>query len=212
MGLAQDVLCFAPRGARTTLFRTTLFRTRETFKTPKRSNVSEGCWRDDLETTEWIIEHEKLLGDGERLGDDWRTGFSTLRDADTVFPGFTTTTKARKIDRPNDLPGYTMLEGKRQLTLDIQPSVAAFKRSFERMSDGLLKKLNWDNVVVAGGIVLGSLLAVETAAGESQSEDWKSSDIDVYIYGLAPKEANEKIKHLFATFRFSSTPTSTSAP
>ncbi|KAJ7623066.1 hypothetical protein DFH06DRAFT_759446 [Mycena polygramma] len=176
----------------------------EPTKPPKRQKVatsSKAAGETTGDIDEWIIEHEKFLGDGERLGDDWRTGLITLRDADAVFPGSTKTTKARKIRRPEDLPGYKMLDGKRQVTIDIQPSVAAFKRSFDRMSDGLLKNLNWDNVVVAGGIVLGSLLAVETAAGKSQSEHWKSSDIDVYIYGLAPKEANEKIKHLFATFR-----------
>ncbi|KAJ7633856.1 hypothetical protein DFH06DRAFT_1479447 [Mycena polygramma] len=56
-------------------------------------------------------------------------------------------------------------------------------------------------VVVAGGIVLGSLLAVETAAGKSQSEHWESSNIGIYIYGLARKETNEKRKHHFAKFR-----------
>ncbi|KAJ7098262.1 hypothetical protein C8R44DRAFT_357130 [Mycena epipterygia] len=64
------------------------------------------------------------------------------------------------------------------------------------MSDGLLKNLNWSNLFVAGGIVLGSLLSVDTP-----DPRWKSSDIDIYVYGLTPDEANEKIKHLFETFR-----------
>jgi hypothetical protein len=85
--------------------------------------------------------------------------------------------------------------------ISIQPSVEAFKRTFERMSDGLLKNLDWSNLVVAGGLVLGALVSVDTPNGDpNAAERWKSSDIDVYVHGLSPREANEKIKHLFETF------------
>jgi hypothetical protein len=64
-----------------------------------------------------------------------------------------------------------------------------------------LKNLDWSNVFVAGGIVLGTLLSVDTADGQLRRDPrWASSDIDVYIFGLSPKEANEKVKHLFDTF------------
>ncbi|KAJ7815281.1 hypothetical protein B0H14DRAFT_1410689 [Mycena olivaceomarginata] len=69
------------------------------------------------------------------------------------------------------------------------------------MSDGLLKNLNWSNVFVAGGIVLGTLLYVDTAGGQPHRDPrWSSSDIDIYIYGLSPTEANEKVGHIFDTF------------
>jgi hypothetical protein len=69
------------------------------------------------------------------------------------------------------------------------------------MSDGLLKNLNWSNVFVAGGIVLGTLLSVDSTDGQPHRDPrWNSSDIDVYIYGLSPNEANEKVKHIFETF------------
>ncbi|KAF8214866.1 hypothetical protein K438DRAFT_1749937 [Mycena galopus ATCC 62051] len=64
------------------------------------------------------------------------------------------------------------------------------------MSDGLLKNLNWDNVIVAGGIVLGVLLSVGDAG-----QEWAASDIDIYIHGLTPTQANDKICELFATFQ-----------
>jgi hypothetical protein len=67
---------------------------------------------------------------------------------------------------------------------------------FDRMTDGLLKNLNWNNVIVAGGIVLGVLLSV-TGTGEA----WKASDLDIYLYGLTPAQANDKLRELFATFK-----------
>ncbi|KAK7065054.1 hypothetical protein R3P38DRAFT_65092 [Favolaschia claudopus] len=146
---------------------------------------------------EWILIHEKYLADDERLGDQWQSGLITLDDAQDVFPTSVLSCEHRKITRPNDLPGYKLLDNLRAATVEIQPSLAAFRDSFERLSDGLLKNLNWDNVLVAGGIVLGTLIAVDAAAGAP----WKSSDIDVYIYDLGPKEANAKIQHIFSTFQ-----------
>jgi hypothetical protein len=79
--------------------------------------------------------------------------------------------------------------------------VEAFKRTFAHMSDGLLKNLDWNNILVAGGFVLGTLLSVDSPDGQPQRDPrWNSSDIDVYIYGLSPSQANEKVKHLFDTF------------
>ncbi|KAJ7473946.1 hypothetical protein FB451DRAFT_1466358 [Mycena latifolia] len=148
---------------------------------------------------EWIISHEKCLADGERLGDDWHRGLITLADSDAVFPSSTKTHAARTIVRPTSLPGYELLSNARAPKIEIQPSTAAFKRTFERLSDGLLKDLDWSNVFVAGGIVLGTLLALDTAP--DVSKQWAASDIDVYIHGLTPKEANAKLEHLFTTFR-----------
>lgn len=83
--------------------------------------------------------------------------------------------------------------------IQIQPSTTAFKRTFDRLSDGLLKNLDWSNICVAGGIVLGTLLAVDAAP--SIVEQWAASDIDVYVYGLGPAAANAKLEHLFSIFR-----------
>jgi hypothetical protein len=70
------------------------------------------------------------------------------------------------------------------------------------MADGLLRNLDWKNICVAGGFVLGALLAVKAPDLRPRVADqWQSSDIDMYVYGLTPTEANEKIKHIFNTFR-----------
>ncbi|KAJ7276704.1 hypothetical protein C8J57DRAFT_1061528 [Mycena rebaudengoi] len=126
-------------------------------------------------------------------------GLVTLADADQVFPDSVLTESARTITRAQ-LPGYEVLCEARERQIKIQPSVEAFKRTFDRMSDGLLKGIDWNNVVVAGGIVLGTLVSVDSASGHSLEQRWTSSDIDIYIYGLSPSAANEKVQHLFTTF------------
>jgi hypothetical protein len=68
------------------------------------------------------------------------------------------------------------------------------------MTDGLLHGLNWSNVFVAGGIVLGALLT-PAVSGANRPEEWQSSDIDIYIYGLDPTLANKKIEAIAATYQ-----------
>ncbi|KAJ7885507.1 hypothetical protein B0H14DRAFT_2563838 [Mycena olivaceomarginata] len=165
----------------------------------KRQKTDAAVLKFEGDIDEWILSHEKYLGDNERLGNDWRQHpLITLQDADcdAVFPTSIKTSQARTIIRRPDFPGYKVLDGARSLTVDIQPSVAAFRAVFDRMTDGLLKNLNWNNVIVAGGIVLGVLLSV-TGAGEA----WKASDLDIYLYGLTPAQANDKLRELFATFK-----------
>ncbi|KAF7334310.1 hypothetical protein MSAN_02392700 [Mycena sanguinolenta] len=149
---------------------------------------------------EWILLNEKWLRDGHHT--KWQHGLVTLSQADNVFPNSILNPSSRTITRPESpLPGYELLCAGRlgEPRITIQPSVEAFKRAFEHMSDGLLKNLNWSNVLVAGGIVLGTLLSMDIGSQPRRDPRWKSSDMDVYIYGLSPKEANEKIEHLFKT-------------
>ncbi|KAJ6573300.1 hypothetical protein B0H10DRAFT_1964120 [Mycena sp. CBHHK59/15] len=149
---------------------------------------------------EWVLRNEKWL---REAGDThWEHGLVTLNDADAVFESSVLTKSARTITRPEHLPGYEVLCEARESQIDIQPSLEVFKRTFEYMSDGLLKNLDWTNLMVAGGIVLGALISVANSEGVlSPGELWKASDIDVYIYRLSPRQANQKIRHLFAMFR-----------
>ena len=57
--------------------------------------------------------------------------------------------------------------------------------------------MDWSNVFIAGGIALASLLCVEAEKSNlSYASDFINSDIDVYVYGLQPLEANRKVKHI----------------
>ncbi|KAJ7698595.1 hypothetical protein B0H17DRAFT_1328498 [Mycena rosella] len=166
--------------------------------------ASEGMEPEALEggannVDEWILLNEKWLRDGNQP--QWKTGLVTFSDTDSVFPDSILSQSGRTIARKGSLPGYELLCDAREPRITIQPSVEAFERTFEHMSDGSLKNLDWNNLFVAGGIVLGTLLSVDSREGERCSDPrWKSSDIDIYVYGLTPGEANQKLQHLFDTF------------
>eukprot|EP00029_Vermamoeba_vermiformis_P008738 TRINITY_DN4171_c0_g1_i1.p1 TRINITY_DN4171_c0_g1~~TRINITY_DN4171_c0_g1_i1.p1 ORF type:complete len:2196 (-),score=786.80 TRINITY_DN4171_c0_g1_i1:32-6574(-) len=66
-----------------------------------------------------------------------------------------------------------------------------FKKGFKEICHGVFKGLDWSNVFVAGGAVLGSLMNITDRSG------FKDSDIDMFLYGLTEEEANDKLKHIY---------------
>lgn len=146
-----------------------------------------------------ILRNENWLLDNK--SEDWTRGLVKLsKQANAVFRNSTLTETARTIKRPK-LAGYTFLDQKRAPSIQIQPSVDAFAQKFSELTGDLLKGLSWDNVFIAGGIVAGSLFCVDQPDAIAKPEQWKHSDIDIYLYGLGPAEANEKIKHIFSVFK-----------
>lgn len=122
---------------------------------------------------------------------DWRAGLIRLsQPMDVLFAQSSVSGTARTITRPKYLPGFCFLDWKKVPKVSTCATTAAFKRNFDTLTGGLLKGLDWSNVIVAGGMVLGALLATPNAAATG----WANSDIDVYLYGLGPKEANAKLQ------------------
>ncbi|PVF98262.1 hypothetical protein CPB86DRAFT_873454 [Serendipita vermifera] len=171
-----------------------------------RDNVKDIETKDEVvnytpDVDNWIIQNEDWLR--QRLEDpkqDWRIGLVTLDNCDDVLFSSKSSPPFRRITR-NRLDGWKCLDAKRSETISIQPGTNSFKEKFEEMTLGQLKGLDWSNIFIAGGIVLGTLLCTGDPSSGSNEEQWKSSDIDIYIYGLNPIQANEKIKHLFTIFR-----------
>lgn len=130
-----------------------------------------------------------------------------MNDAEVVFPQSTLTDSGhgRTIRRQGSLPGFTVLNDCQEYQIDIQSSTEDFKKAFEYMSDGLLKDLDWTNVFVAGGMALGTLLAVGPPA-QNNNDRWDASDIDIYIHGLSPAEATAKVYSIYNTFRSNALP------
>uniref|UniRef100_D8Q175 Uncharacterized protein n=1 Tax=Schizophyllum commune (strain H4-8 / FGSC 9210) TaxID=578458 RepID=D8Q175_SCHCM len=142
-------------------------------------------------------------------GKDWTYGLVNGDDLSTVLPTnepvkVRSDTVGLEIPRQpvNALPGFSFLDLKRRDTAFVQPNSAAVRERWETMTGGLFKGLDWTNVCVAGGLILGALLTPDipkTRAKKVQPhtpEEWASSDIDVYIYGLGPEAANAKIAHI----------------
>lgn len=107
---------------------------------------------------------------------------------------------ALSIKRQEDassLPGFTFLGEKRKPQIYVQASQSSFNANWDAMTDNLLQGLDWNNVFVAGGLVLGTLLTPQIPnEGVHKREEWLSSDLDLYIYGLSVYEAENKIKHI----------------
>ncbi|KAK6333250.1 hypothetical protein TWF718_011071 [Orbilia javanica] len=151
--------------------------------------------KDDSKRDIWILKNEYFV---RADGTDW--GLLNLDDAEIVFGSCSKLVQNeagepiyREITRKiAPTAGLQYLDQNRSRTIKIQPSTAAFKKTFDRLMDGALDGLDWSNILVAGGMPLSTLLCVD----ESMDEKYKSNDIDMYIYGLNPTEANEKIKHV----------------
>ncbi|KAF7329112.1 hypothetical protein MKEN_00171700 [Mycena kentingensis (nom. inval.)] len=168
---------------------------------PKRPR-GQGASHNILDIDEWILTNEKkLVYTKHRPGGDWRNGLVNLSDAEAIFPDSVLTHHGRVITRPSTMSGHLMLGALRHPNICIQTSISSFKTRFERLTGGLLNGLDWTNVFVAGGIVLGALHAPESPASLVKDEDLQSSDVDIYIYGLDSKAATAKVKEIFRTYR-----------
>ncbi|KAI5824408.1 hypothetical protein K523DRAFT_420814, partial [Schizophyllum commune Tattone D] len=164
---------------------------------------------------EWILQNEIYLRNLTRKakvdspGKDWTYGLVNGDDLSTVLP----TSKPVKVKSDivgleisrqpvNALPGFSFLDLKRRDTAYIQPDSASVRKRWDTMTDGLFNGLDWTNVCVAGGLVLGALLTPDIPKAQAKKvpphtpEEWASSDIDVYIHGLGPEAANAKIAHI----------------
>ncbi|KAF7305479.1 hypothetical protein HMN09_00800700 [Mycena chlorophos] len=165
----------------------------------KRGKGTEGQNYADID--EWILAQEKRLVYNKHRSHDWRQGLVNLDDEEAIFPDSTLTTHGRVLTRPGSLSGFLVLGALRHPHICIQPSTAAFRARFENLTGGLLNGLDWSNIFIAGGIVLGSLYSVESPQSSVKDKDLESSDIDMYIYGLDPDAANAKIKHIFKVYK-----------
>ena len=94
--------------------------------------------------------------------------------------------------------GLEILDELRKGVLTIQPSSASFCIVFERITHGVLRGLDWSNILVAGGMTLTTLLHTDPSKDDDIAV--KDPDIDLYIYGLGPEDANRKVEEVHDTW------------
>ena len=94
--------------------------------------------------------------------------------------------------------GLEILDELRKRELTIQPSSASFCKVFERITHGALRGLDWSNVLVAGGMALTALLHTDPSKDDDRAV--RDPDIDLYIYGLGPEDANRKVEEVHDTW------------
>ena len=94
--------------------------------------------------------------------------------------------------------GLEVLDYCRKRQLSINSHDATFCEVFDRITKGILDGLDWTNVMVAGGMALATLLHTDpTKDGDRRIRD---PDIDLYIYGLGPEDANRKAEEIHDTW------------
>ncbi|MCJ1317342.1 hypothetical protein MMC15_002665 [Xylographa vitiligo] len=100
-----------------------------------------------------------------------------------------------EIHRKNPpLGGFEFLDHWRKRSMKILSNDAAVRATFDRLTEGILKDLDWSNVVVVGGMVLQTLMATDSSRDDEP--EVLESDVDLYVYGLNAQEANAEIQHL----------------
>jgi hypothetical protein len=96
----------------------------------------------------------------------WTDGLLRLTDIPVVTSSTSSIQKqggieviAFKLSRPalKSLPGCTFLGEKRREAVYLQPSDELFRHAWDTATSGVLKGLDWSNLFVAGGLVLGML-------------------------------------------------------
>ena len=88
------------------------------------------------------------------------------------------------------------------------PSVCdrgTFLRRFRKLTGGAFDGMDFDNVLIGGGAVLASLLDEswsEAGGGTTTLRPaWADTDVDLFMYGLAPAEARAKLQAIWETLK-----------
>ncbi|MCJ1404751.1 hypothetical protein MMC11_007977 [Xylographa trunciseda] len=94
--------------------------------------------------------------------------------------------------------GFEFLDDRRKNSMKILANDSAVQTTFDRLTEGLLKGLDWSNIVVMGGMVLQTLMAIDPCHDIDQQV--LDSDIDLYVYGLNVEDSNAKVEHVYDTW------------
>ncbi|KAG8866815.1 hypothetical protein FRC20_007474 [Serendipita sp. 405] len=157
----------------------------------------------EIDVDTWILQNEDWLRARKIRNPDapCNTGLISLDQSRSVFgPSCHDQGGYLKITR-REVDGFKCLDAYRQPHIYIQSNIDNYTSSFDRLTNGQLKGLDWSNLFVAGGLVLGALLCVDAEDAINTPNQWESSDVDIYVYGLTSSQANDKIRHLYDIFK-----------
>lgn len=97
--------------------------------------------------------------------------------------------------RSNPLKGgLEVLDYHRPKKLSINPGNQSFCQVFDRITNGILRGLDWNHVMLAGGMALTTLLHVDPR--EDNTKPIRDPGLELYIYGLGPEDANRKAEEI----------------
>ncbi|KAK7053725.1 ankyrin repeat protein, partial [Favolaschia claudopus] len=125
------------------------------------------------------------------------------------------TTRARVVKDETDLSAkYVMplseVNRRKEGTPSMVSDIDEFKKNWGVFSEGSLSQLlDWNNVVAAGGAVLACLTPLSEEAKASKrsmrkyyhSVAYPTSDVDLFLWGLTPEQAEAKIIKIYEAVR-----------
>ncbi|KAI0750408.1 hypothetical protein C8Q74DRAFT_1373995 [Fomes fomentarius] len=124
-------------------------------------------------------------------------------------------TRARVVSHETDLSAHYVhpLDDSRRRK-EGEPSMVAdldeFKRNWALFTEGSLSQLtDWSNVIASGGSVLACLTPVPESAKTSKramrkyyhNNAFPTSDVDLFLYGLTPEQAEAKMQVIYEAVR-----------
>ncbi|PWW79756.1 hypothetical protein C7212DRAFT_355530 [Tuber magnatum] len=140
----------------------------------------------------WVLRNERFIR--QMPPTEQNSMLVSLDEAAEIWPDAEITPehitlRRRKPPREN----FTCFDELRAREIEFQPSSKKFAQTFKRLTNGVLEGLDWNNVVICGGMVLATMRCLS----EEDSKACIDSDIDLWIYGLNPEEANKKIREIY---------------
>lgn len=177
------------------------------FSTLPRTLISKG--RSLVDVDEAIVQNEHYIRSRGRQNRDGKY-LVNLEDLCHIVPETATKSSSTKATRSTgnqpvkftrkDPPkgGLEVLDYWRPKQMSINCSDATFSQVFDRITNGILRGLDWTNLLLAGGMALTTLLHVDPQKDENLSI--QDPDLDIYVYGLGPKGANRKVEQIHDTW------------
>lgn len=153
----------------------------------KTSSVQDA--RRAIDIDEAILRNERYIrsrGEVENQDGKYLVGLSELYTAVEACPEGPNRMVFTRMDPPKG--GLELLDERRDRVVYMQLNDRIFTEAFENITGGMLRGLDWANVLAAGGKVLGTLCMAENVA---------EADVDLYIYGLNAEQANQKVRHIY---------------
>ena len=155
--------------------------------------VRAGCDLDESVLVNERYLRSKLL----ETGDDHQV-LLRLDQVELFFdPSRTEILENRLIVTRQDPPkgGLELFDVHRPRRFGIQRKTQTFISTFHRLTRNILHGLDWDHVLVAGGMALTTLMHVDSS--KDNDVNVRECDVDVYIYGLTPDAANRKVREIY---------------
>ena len=129
----------------------------------------------------------------------------TLPMLTSILQTSTASNPSAFVRNPIPIGSFEFLDERRKDVVQFQSTDAGYISTFDRITKGILRGLDFSNTLIAGGMALTTLFHTDSTMDNDRPVI--DCDIDVYLYGLTAREANEKVTRIYAIWRDNLPPT-----